>query len=118
MPQDHTKHTLTGLLNGEKTEAVLVGTKQELSSILDDITVPLSASVESPSGLLDLTLSLQNFISHSSRSCSYQLCQISSVWKYLSTESTVKLVTSFILSCLDYCSSLLSGLHEGLPTAR
>ena len=43
------------------------------------------------------------------KSCYYQLRRISSVRKYLSTEATVKLVTSLILSHLDYCNSLLSG---------
>ena len=44
------------------------------------------------------------------RSCYYQLCQISSVRKYFFTKATVKLVTSLLLSHLDYCSSLLSSL--------
>ena len=56
------------------------------------------------------TLSMENFISQTAKSCYYQLRRISSVRKYLSVEATVKLVTSLILSRLDYCNSLLSGL--------
>ena len=41
--------------------------------------------------------------------CYYQLHRTSSVRKYLSTEATVKLATSLILSRLHYCGSLLSG---------
>ena len=102
-------------LNSEKTEAMLIGTRQKLSSIsvntiqLDDTTVPLSDSVKKLGVLFDSTLSMENFISQTARSCYYQLCQISSVRKYFSTKATVKLVTS-LLSHLDYCSSLLSGL--------
>ena len=102
-------------LNSEKTEAMLIGTRQKLSSIavntlqLDDTTVPLSDSVKSLGVLLDSTMSRENFISQTARSYYYQLCRISSVRKYLSTEATVKLVTSLILSRLDCCNSLLSG---------
>ena len=102
-------------LNTEKTEAMLIGTRQKLSSIsiytfqLDDTTVPLSDTVKSLGVLLNSTLSMENFISQTAKSCYYQLRRISSVRKYLSTEATVKLVTSLILSHLDYCNSLLSG---------
>ena len=95
---------------------MLIGTRQKLSSIsvdtlqLDNTTVPLSDSVKSLRVLLNSTLSMENFISQTTKSCCYQLHRISSVWKFLSTEATVKLVTSLILSRLDYCNSLLSGL--------
>ena len=103
-------------LNSEKTEAMLIETRHILFSIsvntlqIDDTTVPLSASVKSLGVLLDSTLSMENFISQTSKSCYYQLRRISSVQKYISTESTVKLVTSLILSHLDCCNSLLSSL--------
>ena len=77
---------------------------------LDATTVPLSDSVKSVGILLDSTLSMKNFISQTAKSCYYQVCRFSSVWEYLSTEATMKLVTSLILSRLDYCSPLLSGL--------
>ena len=56
-------------LNNEKTEAMLIGTRQKLSSIsvntlqLDDTTVPLSDSVKNLGVLFDSTLSMENFIS-------------------------------------------------------
>ena len=78
------------------------------------LSTPFSSSpsltVKNLSVLLDCTLSLANFISQTIKSCYYQLCRISSVQKYLSTEATVKLATSLILSRLDYCNSLLSCL--------
>ena len=64
-------------LNSEKTEAMLIGTRQKLSSIsvntiqLDDTTVPLSDSVKTLGVLLDSTLSVENFISQTSQSCYY-----------------------------------------------
>ena len=96
---------------------MLIVTRQKLFSIsvntlqLDDTTVPISDSVKSLGVLLDSTLSAENFISQTAKSCYYQLRRISSVRKYLSTEAALKLVTSLILSRLDYCNSLLSGRH-------
>ena len=92
-----------------------VGTRQKLFFIsantfqLDDTTVPPSDSVKSLGVLLDSSWSKENFISQTSKSCYYQLRRISSARKYLSTEAAVKLVTSLILSHLDYCNSLPSG---------
>ena len=59
---------------------MLIGTRQKLSSIsintlqLDDTTVPLSDSVKSLSVFLNSTLSVENFISQTTKSCYYQLC--------------------------------------------
>ena len=84
--------------NGERTEAMLIETKQKLSFIsanilqLGDITVPLSDSVKSPGVLLLLLLRRR-----------------SSLQKHFSNE-TVNLVTPLILSCLYYSTSVLSGL--------
>ena len=67
-------------------------------------------TIKSLSVIYYSTLSMKKFISQTFKSCYYQLSRISSLRKYLSTEATVKLVTSFILSRLDYCNFLLSGL--------
>ena len=59
----------------EKTEAMLIGTRQKLSSIsvntlqLDNTTVPLSDSVKSLSVLVDSTQSMENLICQTSESC-------------------------------------------------
>ena len=74
------------------------------------ITVPLSDSVKSLDVLLDNALSMQNFINQTVKSCYYQLYRISFVWKCLSTDVTVKLFTSLVLSRLDYRNSLLSDI--------
>ena len=81
-------------LTGEKTEAMLVGTRQKLSFIsvntlqLDDTTVPLSDPVKSLGVLLDSTLFMVNVIRQTSKSCYYQLRGVSSARKYISTEAT------------------------------
>ena len=69
-------------LNTEKTEAMLIGTRQKLSSIsvntlqLDNNTVPLSDSVKSLDVLLDSTLCMENFISQTAKSCYYSTVEL------------------------------------------
>ena len=93
----------------EKKEKILSFSVNTLQ--LDDTAVLLSDSVKSLGVLLNSTLSMESFISQTAKSCCYQLRRISSLRKYFSNEeATVKLATSLILSRLNYCSSLLSGL--------
>ena len=103
-------------LNNEKTsDAHRNKTKKKCPLF---VSTPLSLTIPQS---LSLTLSKTSAFSLTARcpwktssvkprSCYYQLCQISSVRKYFFTKATVKLVTSLLLSHLDYCSSLLSSL--------
>ena len=103
-------------LNGSKTEAMLVGTRNKLSKTsvetfqLGENTIPLVSSVKNLGVPLDKSLSMQSFVSSTSQSCFFQLRRIGSIRKYLTTEATKKLVVCLILSRLDYCNSLLFGL--------
>ena len=101
---------------------MLIGTRHKLSSIsvntlqLDDTTVPLSDSVKSLGFLLDNTLSMENFISQTAKSCYYQLRQISSVQKYLSTEATLN--WSLHSFCHALSTAILSFLAGLLPLSK
>jgi len=104
-------------LNGSKTEAILIGTACKLSKatsdtleLSDDSSVPLSSTVKNLGVTLDNTLSMKQHISSVSRTCFFQLRRIATIRKFLTTDATAKLVTSTILSRLDYCNSLLAGL--------
>jgi len=106
-------------LNGDKTEAILVGTQYKLAQLppslhlqLDSTSIPLTNPVKNLGVTLDNTLSMQNFIHQTVRSCYFHLRRISLIRKYLSTDTTSKLVSSFILSRIDYCNSLLAGLPD------
>ena len=96
----------------------MVGTKQKLSSVsvssLDlpgqNLSIPFSPSAKNLGVTIDCNLSMKVFISQTVRSCNFHLRRIASIRKYLSTDATVKLLSCFILSRLDYCNSLLSGL--------
>ncbi|XP_070204787.1 uncharacterized protein [Littorina saxatilis] len=103
-------------LNSEKTEALLVGTRQKIASLtvtdlqLDDATVPFSPAVKSLGVFLDSTLSMQTHISFIIKTCFFHLRRIASIRRYLTHDACVKLVVSLIFSHLDYCNSLLAGL--------
>ncbi|KAK7088101.1 hypothetical protein V1264_022063 [Littorina saxatilis] len=110
-------------LNSEKTEALLVGTRQKIASLtvtdlqLDDATVPFSPAVKSLGVYLDSTLSMQTHISFiiktcffHPRHCFFNLRRIASIRRYLTHDACVKLVVSLIFNRLDYCNSLLARL--------
>lgn len=103
-------------LNSNKTEAILIGTTSKLSKAtsdsleLSDSSVPLSSSVKNLGVTLDKTLSMKKHISSVTSTCYFHLRRIATIRKYLTTDATAKLVTSTILSRLDYCNSLLAGL--------
>ena len=81
------------------------------------VTIPqsLSLTVNSLGVLLDSILSMENFISQTAKSCYYQLCRISSAWKYLSTETTVKLPWPPGSFCHALTTAVLSRLACLLP---
>ena len=98
---------------------MLVGTRQKLSQLppslhlqLDNTSIPISDSVKNLGVILDSSLSMTNFVSATARACYFHLRRISQIRKYLTTEATAKLVVSLILSRIDYCNSLLSGLPD------
>jgi hypothetical protein len=105
-------------LNDDKTEAMLISTRQKLSQIpslslpLGTATISLSDSAKNLGVILDNTLSLQDFVSSTAKSCYFHLRRISQIRKHLSTEATTKLIISLVISRLDYCNSLLSGLPD------
>ena len=57
-------------------------------------------------------LSMKTHISSLCRTCFLHFRKISCIRQFLSTESTSQLVSSMILSRLDYCNSTLSGLPD------
>ena len=95
-----------------------ISTRQKLSQLpplslqLCNTTIPISESAKNLGVHLDSTLSMQNFVSQTAKSCYYHLRRISLIRKHLTTEATVKLVLCLIMSRIDYCNSLLSGVNQ------
>ena len=103
-------------LNDDKTELLAVGDRKSLSQVkkepltLSSSSVPFQSSAKCLGVHLDETLSMNEHISSLCRSSYFHLRKINSIRPYLSVENTAKLVLSLVLSRLDYCNAILSGL--------
>ena len=103
-------------LNDDKTEFMLIGTKQQLSKVnIDCLTVgsidvaPVTVA-RNLGTWFDSNLNLQEQIHKTCKSGFFHLYNIRRIRKYLSQESARTLVHAFIIGRIDYCNSLLFGL--------
>ena len=99
-------------LNDDKTEFMLIGTKQQLSKVnIDCLTVGSTVTVARNLGTwFDSNLNLQEQIHETCKFGFFHLYNIRRMRKYLSQESARTLVHAFIIGRIDYCNSLLFGL--------
>src|SRR6218665_1857841 len=123
-------HTLTALetwmainclfLNPAKTKFMWLGTPQQLAKLnLIDLSTEfpnytVSSSVRDLGIILDQALTFAPHLNRLSRDCFYQLRQLRTVARSLSSGAAATLVHSFITIGLDYCLSL----YSGLPSVR
>ena len=104
-------------LNDDKTEALLFPFSYSLKpSTVPSLTRLLLALTISPSlnlsGTLDSFLTQLSMKKHVIKICQtayFELKRISSIRRFLTEDATKTLVTSYILSRLDYCNCLLMG---------
>ena len=106
------------MLNDDKTEFLIIGSRKQLSKVsIQSINVGQAevSSVVSARNLgtcFDTHLDMGTHITKTCSSAFYYLYNIRHIRKYLSRESTEKLVHAFISSRLDYWNSLLYGIPE------
>ena len=104
-------------LNNEKTEALLIDPQNSpnlpLSSVIDESEIQFSKSVRNLGVIFDDKLSMKQ-VSKVCQSFYLELFRISSVRHVLTVEATETLVTPLVLSRLDYCNSLMSGMPQQL----
>ena len=107
-------------LNVDKTQVIWMGTRQQLEKIgIDELilhssTIQFSKKVVNLGVVLDNQLKMSEQVSSLCRSCFFQLRQIRTIRRSLTSDSTKTLVNAFVNSRLDYCNSLLYGIGEGL----
>ena len=103
-------------LNENKTEVMLIGTRQQLSKVnlgtltVGDTSVAIVNKAQNRGVWFDSQL---NFSLHITKTCSLSCCslyKIRCIRKYLSYKSAPTLILALVIGCLDYCSSLLYGL--------
>uniref|UniRef100_A0A8C4X3N7 Reverse transcriptase domain-containing protein n=1 Tax=Erpetoichthys calabaricus TaxID=27687 RepID=A0A8C4X3N7_ERPCA len=101
-------------LNPSKTELLYIrgnsSPNLDLAISLDNSVIVPSKTARSLGVTLDEELSFSPHISNLSRSCRYLLYNIRRIRPFLTTEATQLLVQTLVISKLDYCNSLLSGL--------
>ena len=105
-------------LNDGKTEALLFpisfSLKPSTGPLPDSITlgshnIPFSDSARNPGFILDSKLSTKKHIIKICQAAYFALKHISSIRRFLTEDAAKTLVTSHILSRLDYCNCLLMG---------
>ena len=102
--------------NDNKTELMLVTSKRtkHLQSLPTSITIgnaqiPFKNSVKNLGSTLDCHLTINAHVSNIARTCCFELRRLASIRRFLTSTATAKLVSAFVLSRIDYCSSLLFG---------
>ena len=103
-------------LNDNETELMLVTSKRSkhLHSLPTSITIgnaqiPFKQSVKNLGLTLDCHLTMNALVSNVARTCYFELRRLASIHRFLTSTATATLVSAFVLSRIDYCSSLLFG---------
>ena len=103
-------------LNKEKTEAILVGSKENrelvgLSSIcIRDAKIETVNNVRNLGLIIDSNLSMTDHINHIIKSCYYHLRRPGQIRHLLTKETANAIAIATVTSRLDYCNSVLFGI--------
>ena len=105
-------------INDEKTEIIIFGRGSILSKV-GNAVVDINGTQITPCNVvknlgvkLDSEMSMVPQINSLCKSLYFQIRNISSIRTFLTTSVTKTLMTSLVLSKLDYCNSLLAGLPD------
>ena len=78
------------------------------------MTFIFSDSARNLGVVFDSSLSMREQVNKVCQSAYFEIRRIDSIRRYLTTEATKTLVTSRVLSWLDYCNSLLARIPQNL----
>ena len=103
-------------LNDNKTELMLFTSKstKHLHNLPTSITmgnaqIPFKQSVKNLGFTLHCYLVINAHVSNIARTCYFELRRLASIRRFLASTASATLVSDFVLSRIDYCSSLLFG---------
>ena len=105
-------------LNSNKMEFILFGTRQQLFKV-DDISFQISNDTVKPLNhvrnlgyVMDSFLKNGPHVNKITSSCYCKLHDIAKIRPSIDTKSAQLLTQALILSCIDYCNSLLAGFPQ------
>ena len=104
------------MLNDDKTELMLIGTRQQLDKVnmncltVGDTVVEAKSEVRNLGSWFDCHLNMSAHINKLCAAAFYHLHNISRIRRFLDLDATKALVHAFVTSRVDYCNSLLYGL--------
>uniref|UniRef100_A0A8C6PYD4 Reverse transcriptase domain-containing protein n=1 Tax=Nothobranchius furzeri TaxID=105023 RepID=A0A8C6PYD4_NOTFU len=103
------------VLNANKTETLIAAPPELQPKIEQEIASfcpSAKANIRNLGVIFDPALSLDSHVKTISRSCFFQLRNISKVRKLVSTADLEKIIHAFVSSRLDYCNALFTGLSK------
>ena len=110
-------------LTDSKTELMLVTSKgtRHLHTLCTSITIgkahiPFKQSVKNLAFSLDSHLTMNAHVSNIARTCYFELRRLASIHRFLTSAATPTIVSAFVLSRIDYCSSLLLGFTHDITS--
>jgi len=95
-------------------QSVLSKHIEDLSITVGDSKINKSPKVRNFGAIFDSNMNMEDHINSVCRSCYAQLRQIGRIRKYLTIDASKQLVTSLVISRLDYCNALLYGVPHTL----
>ena len=104
-------------LNPDKTELIVFGPKNNLGKVnmtsmtLDGTLIPLSSQVRDLGVILDSELTFEQHSKLIFKACMYTIKQQWIVKSLLTRQACETLVSSLIMSRVDYCNGLLAGCN-------
>ena len=103
-------------LNPSKTQYIWIGNKMQLAKIDRRALLQLYPGIVFETSVIDLGVVIDEevkmdvHVGRVTRSCFYQLRQIRTIRQSLSDNATRTLIHSFVVTRVDYCNSVLSGI--------
>ena len=107
-------------LNDDKTELLIIGSKQQLAKVPELSVKVGSADVNKSNNarnlgvIFDSNMNLEKQVNNISKRAFFELKRIRQIRHYLSQEAAEQLVHSFVSSAIDYCNSLMYGCTKNL----
>ena len=99
-------------LNTDKTDFILLGTRQQLGKTslkeidINGVRVPVSTTVTCLGVLIDSELMFAAHMRRLTGRCFYQLRQLRSIRRTLTTEAAKTLAHALVITRVDYCNSI------------